>query len=72
LRSAWRLLFARTVEAERLVFVDQMGANVSLSPLYAWSRRGLRSHAKAPRNWGKNLTVLASITGEGVGPCLVV
>ncbi len=25
--------------ARRLVFVDEMGANVSLSPLYAWSRR---------------------------------
>jgi hypothetical protein len=72
LRSAWRLLFARAVEAERVVFVDETGANVSLLPLYAWSRRGLRAHAKARRNWGKNVTLLASITGEGVGPCLAV
>ncbi len=49
-----------------------MGANVSLSPLYAWSRRGHRAHAKAPRNWGKNVTLLASIMHEGVGPCLAV
>jgi hypothetical protein len=47
-------------------------AGISLLPLYAWSRRGLRAHAKAPRNWGKNVTLLASITGEGVGPCLAV
>jgi transposase len=72
LRCAWRLFFAQAVDAERLVFVDEMGANVSLLPLYAWSRRGLRAHAKAPRNWGKNVTLLASITGEGVGPCLAV
>jgi len=72
LRAAWRLLFAGRVDAGRLVFVDEMGANVSLSPLYAWSRRGRRAHAKAPRNWGKNVTLLASITAGGVGPCLAV
>ena len=60
------------MDAGRLVFVDEMGANTSLSPLYAWSRRGERAHAKAPRNWGKNVTLLASITAGGVGPCLAV
>jgi hypothetical protein len=59
LRAAWRELFAGRVDAGRLVFVDEMGANVSLSPLYAWSRRGERAHAKAPRNWGRNVTLLA-------------
>ena len=54
------------------MFVDEMGANVSLSPLYAWSRRWLRAHAKAPRNWGKNITLLSSITQRGLGPCLAV
>ena len=72
LRAAWRLLFAARVDAERLVFVDEMGANVSLSPLYAWSRRGRRAFGSAPKNWGKNVTLLASITREGLGPCLAV
>ncbi|CAA9451995.1 MAG: hypothetical protein AVDCRST_MAG28-1871 [uncultured Rubrobacteraceae bacterium] len=72
MRAAWRLLFAERVDAKRLVFVDEMGANVSLCPIYAWSRRGERAHAKAPRNWGKNVTLLASITAGGVGPCLAV
>ena len=72
LRAAWRLLFAGRVDAERLVFLDEMGANVSLSPIYAYSRRGERTHAKAPRNWGKNVTLLASITAGGTGPCLAV
>jgi hypothetical protein len=44
------------------VFVDEMGANVSLSALYACSRKGERAFGSAPRNWGKNLTLLASIT----------
>ena len=64
LRAAWRVLVAEEVEAKRLVFVDEMGANVSLSPLYAWSRKGERTLGSAPRNWGKNLTLLASITEE--------
>jgi transposase len=63
---------AGRVDAERLVFVDEMGANFSLSPLYAWSRRGERAFGGAPRNWGKNVTLLASITAEGLGPCLAV
>jgi hypothetical protein len=72
LRAAWRLLVAGEVDAERLVFVDEMGTNVSLSPLYAWSRRGERAFGSAPRNWGKNVTLVASITVEGIGPCLAV
>jgi len=72
LRAAWRLMVAGEVDAERLVFVDEMGANVSLSPLYAWSRKGERAFGSAPRNWGKNVTLLASITRRGLGPCLAV
>jgi len=72
LRAAWQLLFVGKVDAGRLVFVDEMGTNFSLSPLYAWSRRGKRAFGSAPRNWGKNVTLLASITRRGVGPCLAV
>jgi transposase len=72
LRAAWRALVAGEVDAERLLFVDEMGVNISLSPLYAWSRRGERAFGSAPRNWGKNVTLLASITHRGVGPCLAV
>jgi hypothetical protein len=33
LRAAWRVLVAGKVAPERLVFVDEMGANVLLRPL---------------------------------------
>ena len=52
LRVIWRAMVAGEMDAARLVFVDEVGANVSLSPLYAWSRRGERAHAKAPHNRG--------------------
>ncbi len=61
------------IEARRLVFVDECGANISLVPLYAWSRRGERAPAKAPRNWGNNVTLLSSMSiEEGMGPSLAV
>ena len=60
------------IEARRLVFVDECGANISLVPLYAWSRRGERAPAKAPRNWGKNVTLLSSMSLCGMGPSLTV
>src|SRR5829696_2190470 len=49
-----------------------MGSNTSLAPLYAWSRRGERAPAKVPRNWGANVTLLASMSAEGMGPSLAV
>ncbi len=60
------------IEARRLVFVDECGANISLVPLYAWSRRGERAPAKAPRNWRKNVTLLSSMSLWGMGPSLAV
>ena len=40
--------------------------------MYAWSRRGERALASVPRNWGANVTLLASMSAEGMGPCLAV
>jgi transposase len=72
LRAAWRLMVAAATRPERLVFVDEMGTNTSLAPLYAWSPRGERARFEIPRNWGANITLLASMTSEGMGPCLAV
>ena len=72
LRAAWRAMVAGTTQAERFVFVDECSTNVSLRPLYAWSPRGERAHGSAPRNWGKNVTLLSSMTLSGMGPSLAV
>jgi|SRR5215207_6764063 len=72
LRAAWLLHVAVQIEARRLVFVGEMGTNVSLAPLWTCSRKGARAFGSAPRNWGKNVTLLASITAEGLGPTLAV
>src|SRR5215203_5813597 len=41
LRSLWREELGR-IDAERLVFVDEMGTHTSLAPLYAYAPVGQR------------------------------
>jgi len=65
-------MVAERVEHERLIFVEEMGTNTSLSPIYGWSKKGERAHCSVPRNRGKNTTVLSSMSVEGMGPSLAV
>jgi transposase len=71
-RATWKVMVARSLDARSLVFVDEMGTNISLSPLYGWAKKGRRAHCSAPRNRGKNTTLLASMNVEGMGPSLAV
>jgi transposase len=72
LRAAWRALVCGELDGRRFVFVDECSTNTSLSPIYGWSRRGQRVYFEAPRNWGANVTLLSSMTLEGMGPSLAV
>lgn len=72
LRAAWRVMVSQKVDPRRFVFVDEMGTNTSLSPLYAWSRRGERARCSVPRNRGPNTTLLSSMSLEGMGSSLAV
>jgi len=72
LRCAWRAEVSGKLAAERLVFVDEMGSDTSLSPLYGWSRVGERLRARAPKNWGRNVTLLSSMSTKGMGPSVAV
>src|ERR671933_288605 len=72
LRAAWRVMVAQQLDARSLVFVDEMGTNTSLSPLYAWAKKGERAYCSVPRNRGPNTTLLSSMSIEGMGPSLAV
>ena len=65
-------MVARSLDARRLVFVDEMGTNISLSPVYGWAKKGERAQCSVPRNRGKNTTVLSSMSAEGMGSSLTV
>ena len=70
-RTLWRKRVAE-LDPERLVFIDECGSNVGLTPLRARAPRGERAFGEAPRNRGKNTTLLTSMTTEGMGPGLAV
>ena len=72
LRTAWRVMVAQSLDARSLVFVDEMGTNISLSPIYGWAKKGERAHYSVPRNRAKNTTLLSSMSMEGMGPSLAV
>src|SRR5215212_2031078 len=72
LRAAWKVTVAGVLDPRRLVFVDECGTHVSLAPVYGYSARGERVRLKVPRNRGKNTTLLASMSTEGMGSCLAV
>lgn len=63
---------AGVLDPSKLVFVDECGTHTSLAPLYGYSPKGERLRLSVPRNRGKNTTLLASITLEGMGPSMAV
>jgi transposase len=70
-RSAFRKRL-KGVDAERLLFVDESSTNVALTPRYGRAPRGERAIGKAPRNWGKNVTLISSIGVEGMGASMSI
>ena len=66
------MLVAEVVDPTKLVFVDECGTHTWLAPLYGYSPKGERLKLSAPRNRGKNTTLLASITVEGMGPSMAI
>ena len=70
-RSAFRERL-RGVDPRRLVFVDESSTNIAFTPRYARAPKGERAYGKAPRNWGKNVTLISSISVEGMGASLSI
>jgi transposase len=68
-RANWRAGVI-AVRPEDLVFLDETGSHLGYTPTHAWAPRGVRASAPAPVNRGENMTVIAALTLEGVGPRL--
>jgi transposase len=49
-----------------LVFVDERGTNLGLTPRYGRAPRGQRVVGVVPRNHGPNVTLLAAMSLEGI------
>jgi transposase len=65
-------MVAAKIDPRRLLFVDEMGVHTSLAPLYGYSAEGDRLRLSVPRNRGKNTTLLAAMTLNGMGETMAV
>lgn len=54
------------IPLENLLFLDESGSNLAMTRRYARSPKGTRAQGSAPRNWGKNTTMLAAISLAGI------
>jgi transposase len=70
-RSRWREQ-VKNLETSKLVFLDESGANIALTRLYARAPRGKRARGSIPRNRRKNVTLLASLSLAGIGETMMI
>ena len=64
-RAAWRAAVGPR-DAAQFVFVDESGTHTALTRLYGWAPHDQRASGAAPRNHGKNVTLVAALTPDGL------
>jgi transposase len=69
--TLWRWLVSH-FDVRRLVFVDESGTHISMDRLRSRAPRGVRAYGKVPKNRGKNLTLIASMSLYGMGESMCV
>jgi len=70
-----RLLFAdaiSTVQARRVMVVDESGSHLGMTPTYARAPRGQRAYDTTWRNYGQNLTLLSGLRLRGIEAAMVI
>jgi transposase len=60
------------LERTDLVFVDETGTHIAMTPLYGYAPRGQRAIGKVPRNYGASMTLIASLSMQGMGEALML
>jgi transposase len=70
-RAAWHDLVGY-LPADDLIFVDECGSTIALTPLYARAPRGARAYGSVPHNRGANTTLIAGLSLQGMQAPLVL
>ena len=70
-RAAWREQ-ASQLPTQDLVVVDETGSQINLTPLHAYAPRNERAVGRVPRNYGANLTMIASLSLSGIGEAMLL
>jgi transposase len=64
-RTTWRTAAAQ-LDPQQFVFVDESGTHTALTRLYGWAPHDHRATGSVPRNHGKNTTLVAALTPDGL------
>jgi transposase len=70
-RGIWHRI-VRKLDARRYVFIDESGANITLVPRYGRAPKGERCPGSVPRNYKENLTLLASLSLDGLTSAMLL
>ena len=70
-RAEWRQA-AQQLDTGKLVFIDESGSHIALTPLYAWAPRSERAYGSVPRNRGENTTIVGALSQQGVQAAMTV
>lgn len=65
MKRAAFLTWVRRVDPNRLVFLDEAGANIAMGRSHAWVQRGAEYVEARPMNWGDNLTLVGAVRRRG-------
>jgi DDE superfamily endonuclease len=68
-RAHWRQQM-RAVPPAALLFLDETSTPITLTPLRARAPRGHRAVGRVPRGRWSNVTLLATLSPQGLGPSL--
>jgi len=60
------------LDAKKFKFIDESGVNLAMSRLYGRAPRGERVEGSVPRNYGSNITMLASLGRRGLDALMTV
>ncbi len=70
-RQEWREQ-AETIRARKVVVIDESSTHLDMARRYGRAPRGQRVHVQQRRNYGKNISLLAGLTLEGMTDSLVI
>ncbi len=65
-RATWRAEAAPLAPGD-LVFLDETASHVAMTPRYGRAPRGTRVYGAVPRNRGRNVTLIATLSTAGLG-----
>src|SRR3989442_15952628 len=70
-RAAYRE-HIKQLDAKQIVVGDECGSNIALTPLYARAPKGKRAYGSVPRNRGKNMTLIAALSRQGMTASMIL